>query len=112
MSDEVHDLSVQGQRVNEVLADYLRAVDADQAPSRQELLDRHPDLAAELQAFFADHDELNQFGGAARAAKESKEPTGSPAGEATLAQGETAAPDMGTRLRYFGDYELLEEIAR
>jgi serine/threonine-protein kinase len=30
----------------------------------------------------------------------------------TLAPGEAAAPALGTRLRYFGDYELLEEIAR
>src|SRR6516162_8581682 len=30
----------------------------------------------------------------------------------TLAQGETPMPAAGTQLRYFGDYELLEEIAR
>src|SRR6516162_9743710 len=30
----------------------------------------------------------------------------------TLAQGETPMPAAGTQLRYFGDYELVEEIAR
>src|SRR5579872_2029756 len=35
-----------------------------------------------------------------------------PADAPTLAPGETPAPGPGTHLRYFGDYELLEEIAR
>jgi serine/threonine-protein kinase len=30
----------------------------------------------------------------------------------TLAPGESAGPPVGTKVRYFGDYELLEEIAR
>ena len=51
MTHEANDLSI-----DVILATYLRAVDAGQAPSRQELLARHPVLAAELQAFFADHD--------------------------------------------------------
>src|SRR5579862_9854928 len=55
------ELSVQGERVNALIAEYLRLADAGHAPSRQELLHRHPDLAAELQAFFVDHDELNQM---------------------------------------------------
>jgi eukaryotic-like serine/threonine-protein kinase len=40
-------------------------------------------------------------------------PRAGPSGNApTLAMGETAASLPGTRIRYFGDYELLEEIAR
>jgi WD40 repeat protein len=112
MTDECHDVSTRGARVNEVLAGYLQAVDAGQAPSRQELLARHPDLAAELQAFFADHDELDQLARPAPAA--TPLPSGlarSQAGEPTLAPGETGMVP-GTRMRYFGDYELLEEIGR
>ena len=30
-------------------------------PNRQELLDRHPCLAGDLLAFFADHDRMQQF---------------------------------------------------
>src|SRR5271169_3825025 len=114
MTDEANDISTRGTRVNEILAAYLQAVDAGQAPSRQELLARHPDLAAELQAFFADHDELDQLAGPVQSAPASTplpkglntSQAGAGAGDPTLAPGETA-PAAGTRLRYFGDYELL-----
>src|SRR6266446_6545756 len=119
MTHEANDQSVRGQRVDAILAAYLRAVDAGEAPSRQDLLARHPDLAGELQAFFADHDELDQLAGAVRPM-----PAATPrlrevlqgeriaAGAPTLAPGDTVPPTGGSRLRYFGDYELVEEIAR
>jgi eukaryotic-like serine/threonine-protein kinase len=86
MTDESQD---RGRRVDAVIAAYLEAVDAGRAPDRAELLARHPDVAAELAAFFADHD---------RAARLAEPPT--------LPQAPPAAP--GTTVRYFGDYELLE----
>jgi tRNA A-37 threonylcarbamoyl transferase component Bud32/outer membrane protein assembly factor BamB len=87
------------QRVNEVIADYLRAADAGQAPDRKELLTRHADLADELRSFLADHDRASHL-------------VASPAEAPTLAPGEAPAdPSLGT-VRYFGDYELLREIAR
>ncbi len=49
------------QRLNEVMAAYVQAADAGQAPDRAEILARHPDLAADLEAFFADHDRLNRL---------------------------------------------------
>ncbi len=98
MSDSVD--SSGNQQLNEVLAAYLQAVDAGQAPNRSELLARYPDLADALQAFFADHDRMKQ---AAAPPPLTEAPT--------LAAGETAAAPLGT-VRYFGDYELLDEIAR
>ncbi len=98
------------QRLNEVLAEFLRAAEAGAAPDRQELLARHPDLAAELEAFFADHDRLRQLAAPLRPVGEALP---LPAEAATLAPDggfATAAP-LGT-IRYLGDYELLEEIAR
>src|SRR6516165_6700918 len=97
-------------RVNQILADYLEAERLGQTPNREHLLRRHPDLADELRSFFTDQDGFGRLA----------ECIGLPAvraqapGEApTLAPGEAAgaAPVLGT-VRRFGDYELLEQIAR
>jgi serine/threonine protein kinase len=34
--------------LDQVIAEYLQAIEAGQVPNRQELLDRHPELAAAL----------------------------------------------------------------
>jgi hypothetical protein len=56
MPDESSDRLSREVRVNEIIAAYLKGVDAGQASGRAELLARHPELAEELRAFFADHD--------------------------------------------------------
>ena len=61
MSPEVPDPSSREARVNEVIAAYLEAVDAGREPDRQDLLRRHPDLAAELASFFADRDAFDHL---------------------------------------------------
>jgi serine/threonine-protein kinase len=100
-----HD-SAADRRLEEILHAYLQAVDAGQAPDRDTLLRQHPDLAAQLAAFFASQEEVAQLAGGMA-------PAPTPASDApTLAPGETPLPAPGTHLRYFGDYELLEEIAR
>jgi serine/threonine-protein kinase len=85
-------------RLQQVLHAYLEALDAGRAPSREELLRQHPDLADELAAFLADQSRMEALRPA------------DPAEAATLAPTPAAGP-LGT-VRYFGDYELLEEIAR
>jgi WD40 repeat protein len=77
--------------LDDVLAAYLRAVEAGQNPDRQDLLARHPELASELQAFFGNRDRISRLAAPLRV------PTRSCADLAGLV---------------FGDYELLEEIAR
>jgi WD40 repeat protein len=93
-------------RLNEVLAGYLRGVEAGQAPDPGTLLAQHPDLASELSAFFANRACIAQLAVPFRVAVPA-------AGAETLAPGEAPATDgaLGT-VRYFGDYELLAEIAR
>jgi tRNA A-37 threonylcarbamoyl transferase component Bud32 len=100
--------STREDRVNAILAEYLGAVQAGRPPDRQELLARHPDLAAALQAFFADQDRFQ----AAAAPLQAVVPP--PAGEAPTMPPEAPTPAEPTPGlgRYFGDYELLQEIAR
>jgi serine/threonine-protein kinase len=106
MTDEPRETAT-AQRVNEILAVYLEAERAGSAPDRAELLARHPDLAAELRSFFADRDRFGQL----------VAPLGLTALEDTArtvppSDGSNPAPPPGPRLRYVGDYELLEEVAR
>ena len=85
-----------------VIAGYMLAVEAGEVPNRQELLDQHPEHADALRAFFADLDRMDRVASPLRLA-DGLEATG-----AAEANGHTALPTV----RYFGDYELLEEIAR
>jgi WD40 repeat protein len=92
------------QRLYEVLASYLEAAEAGRAPSRAELLARHPELAGELASFLDARERLTQA-----------VPSPAPPAEApTLATESVSAgapPPLDT-VRYVGDYELLQEIAR
>jgi serine/threonine protein kinase len=89
-------------RMQEVLLAYLQAVDAGRAPDRDELLRQHPDLADELRRYFADQDRMERL---ARPLRDPEPATVPPANV------ENGAAPLGT-VHYFGDYELLEEIAR
>src|SRR5437763_4466978 len=84
-----------------VIAEYVQQVEAGAVPDRAALLDRHPDLAERLRAFFADYDRLDRQ---AADLHLSDDP------DRTL--GGAELPGELPRVRYFGDYELLEEIAR
>jgi serine/threonine protein kinase len=79
---------------------YLQAVEAGEVPNREDLLAQHPALAEPLRAFFADLDRMDRVASPLRQAAEA---------EGTAALDGAAEP---TTVRYFGDYELLEEIAR
>ena len=78
-----------------VIAEYIRACDAGHEPDRQPILEQHPDLAADLRDFFANRDQMNRL---AR-----------PFGESESRTPFLTPPET---IRYFGDYEVLEEIGR
>jgi WD40 repeat protein len=84
--------------LDDVLAAYLEAVDAGWAPQPEALMARYPALRADLEAFFAAQDQIHTLSESIRINTPST-------------NGATAAVPV-TAPRSFGDYELLEEIAR
>src|SRR5437763_7072953 len=86
------------QRLNDVLAAYLQAADAGQAPDPDELLARHPDLASELAVFLSNQGQIQALA--------------VPDPNAATLPPEPATLGPGPMVRYIGDYELLNELAR
>src|SRR5687767_7926267 len=108
MTDGSCEFSVKERRLGEVMAAYVEAVEAGRPPDRREVLAAHPELAAELEAFFADHDRLNRLAEPLRAVVRVAQ-----AAEDPLARAPFDGPDGDSpAVRSLGDHELLEEIAR
>ncbi len=123
MSEQSAERSGREERLDQIIAEYFEAVDGGGAPPQKQFLARHPDFATELEEFFADKQQFDRMAGpfaalvppvgpVARPAEVQARSSGDSAGHSTLAAGQAPAPPAGTRVRYFGDYELLEEIAR
>jgi hypothetical protein len=156
MSSDDSGGSLGDKHLNEIIAEYLQAVELGNAPDRDELIGQHPDLADDLKSFFANHDKMRELADppepVAQAEERSEAPTIPPRAldseaatippsrpssetatipptpgfqgaveEATAPprdldtsgpDSDQAAPPVGTKVRYFGDCELLEEIAR
>jgi tRNA A-37 threonylcarbamoyl transferase component Bud32 len=111
MATEPSAVSEREERLNEVLAAYLRASEAGQAPGLQELLAHHPDLADEIEIFLANRAQIERLAHSLHGAR----PAASSGSSETLTFAEeqdSGASLLGKRLRYFGDYELMQEIAR
>ena len=80
--------------VDDVIADFVRRSESGELIDRDALLSRYPTWADELREFFTSHDEMERFAESLQASR------------SELLR---MAP-LGTKIRYFGDYELLEEI--
>jgi eukaryotic-like serine/threonine-protein kinase len=80
-------------QLDQVIADLLAAEEAGKPLDRTVVMAQHPELADGLREFFADQDRVNRL---ARA----------------LAGHSPTREFVPPKVRYFGNYELLEEIAR
>jgi serine/threonine-protein kinase len=119
MSDERDDGATGSERFGDVLAAYLEAVDAGWAPPRSQLLARYPGFAAELEAFFAGEDRVERCAEPLRGAagvgtprRRLEQAAAAPVSPATLAEQVNGRVRRWAAGRTFGDYELLEEVAR
>ncbi|MGI9328643.1 MAG: serine/threonine-protein kinase, partial [Pseudomonadales bacterium] len=104
------------RRANEVIASYLEAVDAGEQPDPSEMLAEYRDLRDELAPFFTDLDQFEQLAKSLQAvvAGRVEHPSEVTQSLSDATAGTTAADDSSNSLdqQHFGDYELLEEIAR
>jgi len=83
----------QEQQLDQIIADFLQAQEDGRTVSEADVIDAHPELANELREFFDDLGQMDKLASPLAAPVMSRRPV------------------LG-KLRYFGDYELLEEIAR
>ncbi len=136
MPDQPDRDNTRRQKLDEVIGAFLVALDSGQKPRPSEWLARHPDLCPELAEFFADRERLDDLveplmvappqQAAERTVSMAVDRSGasgsSPCTAPTstdVAPGQSNAPDddgasialpQGTRVRYFGDYELLRVL--
>lgn len=112
MSDSAVDTSAFDERVDSAIADYLDAVKSDHTFDEQKFIDQNPDVAGELKEFIANQQRFAKLAGALGA--DSSSLLGSPVGVTLGGEGGGASGGEASAmsLKYFGDYLLLEEIAR
>jgi len=84
------------ERLNSVIAEYIRSSESGRPPVRQDLLNQYPEFGAELTQFFVQRDQMHRLADPIRAFNDD------------LFQ----AVGPGRQLSYVGNYELLEEVAR
>jgi tetratricopeptide (TPR) repeat protein/predicted Ser/Thr protein kinase len=128
MTDGRDDDSDLSSPLHRILTEFLDARHRGQDPDRGALLAAHPELASELEAFFLAHDRIDRLASPLRAAARAgngsfaavdpTDPTGetepgpAPDGAFNPPDADPGDPAAGSVVRYFGDYEILGEIAR
>jgi eukaryotic-like serine/threonine-protein kinase len=100
-------MSEREERLDAAIAAYYQALESGQPVDRAAFLAGYPDLADELTSFLNDKAAFERRAGATVPAP-AEAPTLAPAAP----QGSPAGPSGPETVRYFGDYELLAEIAR
>jgi len=109
------------ERLQALIGDYLDAVQSGRPVDREAFLAAHPDLADGFRTFLVDYDQfqhlaapLRDIAGAAPTLSRNGagDSTGSCSSADAASQDEdsVAPPSAGTRIRYFGDYDLLRTL--
>lgn len=116
MPTEANDSAAGKERVDEAIASYLEAVDAGVPPDLEEFIAQHREIADELASFFADRAQFERLAEPLQAAaclpgEHPEDVTAALSNESSASQ-TTGTAIIGKEAPYFGDYELLEEIAR
>jgi eukaryotic-like serine/threonine-protein kinase len=129
MREAFDDMAAREERLCEIIGAYYAASGDGHEPDRAGWLSRHPKFAADLAEFFANQDRLHQLAEPLRPVAQAASLGGAPWSAPTERQddrvynradseGETLALDCPldlateARLSYFGDYEIIDEIAR
>ncbi len=105
MADDVLVDADREDRRNRVLLSFVEAIEDGREPDRGLLLDEHPDLRSELEAFLAGHDEVARLTAPLRVAR-----TLGHRGPIAVAPKEPDEPVAG--LGELGDFRLLREVGR
>src|ERR1043165_9958459 len=93
--------------LDQAIAAYLQALESGQNPDRQEFIKKYPQYTRELKAFFIDHDRFERMANPVRQIIADDRTIDS---DANAFDARTAFQNL--KIRYVGDYEILEEIAR
>src|SRR5262245_64661500 len=94
-------------RTDEIVAAYLCAVDAGQAPEPNEWIARHPELADELRDCFDAMDEVDRLAAPIRPAVNTVPDNATPYGEASTSPPTGSSHEASNHTAYtgrFGDY--------
>jgi WD40 repeat protein/serine/threonine protein kinase len=110
MIPEPHNAVDAEPSLDEVLAAYLKAQERGQPTPREELLARHPALAAELAEFFADFERVEGLVVPLRALRQAA--AAQRASPAQVGAGDSAEPSQRPSLEKLGDYRIVREIGR
>jgi serine/threonine protein kinase len=96
--------------LNEILLEYVEAVESGRAPKRWQFLEAHPEFRSELEEFFASHDAVERFAAPLRDAPAESGGTGK---EAIRVSPTAHVPSTSpSELGQLGDFRLLREIGR
>jgi len=102
-------------RLNEILLDYVEAVERGEVPDRDRLIDSHPEYAAQLAAFFRTRDHLDHLAAPLRAVAGANVRPGTPPDlDATgFAPGSApGCPLPPATVGRVGDFRLIREVGR